>query len=365
MQHDKITPEMRQRYLGLSPCNLVRIILGERSDSDRDGDNVYTRAAAYFRDWIAGGVLARDPTPSFYAYFQHFSDPDTGERLVRTGFIGLGPVAEYSAGVVHRHEQTLSGPRKDRLELLRHTRAHFGQIFMLYPDRDRSVDSLLEKSAAHTPLAEVTEEYGCLHRLWRVSDPGTVAEIARRMADKKLIIADGHHRYETALAYSKECSLDSAQRVMMTFVNMHSPGLRILATHRLVSGLGNFDPDQFLNTLASAGRIERVDSGGEFKSRFSVIRPGTIRLGVAMAARASTFWRRRKVRACSTYPLSTIASWRECWHRRAGRGRGANLRYVRGIDAAPMSRASATPKLPCSFSQRRSSRWPKSLLAVG
>jgi uncharacterized protein (DUF1015 family) len=145
--YDKISPEMRQRYLQASPYNLVRIILGERQESDSDSDNVYTRAARHLADWIAQGILARDAEPALFAYFQEFTMPDSGERLVRKGFIGLGAVEEYSAGVVHRHEQTLSGPKKDRLELLRHTHAHFGQLFMLYPDPTGEIDRLLDEAA--------------------------------------------------------------------------------------------------------------------------------------------------------------------------------------------------------------------------
>ena len=138
---------MRSRYLALSPYNLVRVILGERGAQDSESDNVYTRAARYLDDWIACGVLAQDATPASYPYFQEFTVPDTGERLVRKGFIALGAVEDYSAGVVHRHEQTLSGPKKDRLELLRHTHAHCGQIFMLYPDPEGSIDALLDEAA--------------------------------------------------------------------------------------------------------------------------------------------------------------------------------------------------------------------------
>ena len=170
-----------------------------------------------------------------FPYFQEFTVPDTGERLVRKGFIALGAVEDYSAGVVHRHEQTLSGPKKDRLELLRHTHAHFGQIFMLYPDPAGAIDALLDEAAAAPPLAEVADEYGAVHRMWKIAD---AARIQQLMADKKLLIADGHHRYETALAFRNENpDLPGADRVMMTFVNMHSPGLKILATHRLVSGI--------------------------------------------------------------------------------------------------------------------------------
>ena len=117
--YDKINSRMQARYLTASPYNLVRVILGEKRDTDTAADNVYTRAAQYFEDWIQQGILARDPAPGFYAYFQDFEVPDTGERLTRKGFIGLGKVEDYSAGIVFRHEQTLSGPKKDRLQVLR------------------------------------------------------------------------------------------------------------------------------------------------------------------------------------------------------------------------------------------------------
>jgi len=257
--YDKISQEMQARYLALSPFNLVRLILGERFDSDSESHNVYTRASGFLKDWIDRGTLVREPEPCLFAYFQDFCVPDTGERLSRRGFIGLGAVEDYSAGVVHRHEQTLSGPKKDRLELLRHTLAHFGQIFMLYPDPERQVDRLLEESAQAKPTAAVTDEYGAEHRLWKIADRAQIDAIRSLMADKKLLIADGHHRYETALAFRNENpDLAGASRVMMTFVNMHSPGLKILATHRLVSGLVNFDAAGFLRRAGDHFAVEEV-----------------------------------------------------------------------------------------------------------
>ena len=257
--YDKITPAMRARYLSLSPYNLVRVILGERSLADSDTDNVYTRAARHLHDWIASGILARDREPGIFPYFHEFTVPDTGERLVRKGFIALGRVEDYSAHGVYRHEQTLSGPKKDRLELLRHTHAHFGQLFMLYPDRSASIDGLLDQAAADPPLAEVTDELGAVHRLWKIAEPAHIQEL---MVDKKLLIADGHHRYETALAFRNENpDLPGADRVMMTFVNMYSPGLKILATHRLVDGLpAQGFPDGFLRNAAASFQLDEVDS---------------------------------------------------------------------------------------------------------
>ena len=257
--YDKISPAMRSRYLSLSPYNLVRIILGERTAEDSDENNVYTRAAGYLRDWIAAGIFSRDGHPAIFPYFQEFALPDTGERLMRKGFIALGAVEDYAAGVVYRHEQTLSGPKKDRLELLRHTHAHFGQIFMLYADPAGTIDQLLDGAARTPPLVEVADEYGALHRLWEAADAASIQQL---MADRKLLIADGHHRYETALAFRNENpGLAGADRVMMTFVNMYSPGLKILATHRLVSGLPAQDfPDEFVRKAAGDFQIEEIDS---------------------------------------------------------------------------------------------------------
>jgi uncharacterized protein (DUF1015 family) len=187
--YDKITPDKQARYLDLNPHNLVRIILGPRTDGDNEHNNVYTRSAAFFEQWIAEGILVQDAEPALFAYFQEFAVPDTGERLVRKGFIGLGPVEEYSAGIVHRHEQTLSGPKKDRQELLRHTHAHFGQIFMLYPDRDLAIEPYLDGAASgSSPLLDVVDEYGTINRLWRIPNS---APIQKLMEDKKLLIADG------------------------------------------------------------------------------------------------------------------------------------------------------------------------------
>src|SRR5262249_42760373 len=144
---------------------------------------------------------------------------------------------------VFRHEQTLSGPKKDRLELLRHTHAHFGQLFMLYDDPELAVDKILDHAASSSkPATAFTDEYHVENRLWRISEPMIVQKIQDLMSNKKLLIADGHHRYETALAFRKESpGLHDAEKVMMTFVNMRSPGLEILATHRVVSGLAKFD----------------------------------------------------------------------------------------------------------------------------
>ncbi len=282
--YDKISPEMQARYLSLNPYNLVRIILGPRSESDSESDNVYTRAASYFRQWIEQGILVQEPEPALFAYFQEFTVPDAGVKAVRKGFIGLGAVEDYSAGVVHRHEQTLSGPKKDRMQVLEHTRAHFGQIFMLYPDREGAVDRLLDECSAGEPLTEVVDEYGTVHRLWRIAGSGRIEQIQAVMADKKLVIADGHHRYETALAFREaHPELEGAAWVMMTFVNMFSPGLKILATHRVLHGLEGFSADAFAAAAARHFEVRELASVDELRAAFAEPRAGKVRIGAAAA----------------------------------------------------------------------------------
>jgi len=264
--YDKITPAMQDRYYAASPYNLVRIILGKREAADDGRQNVYTRAAASFENWRRQGILQHDSEPALYPYAQRFISPGGTAQYERRGFIALGRLEDYSAGVVYRHEQTLAKPKADRLDLLRATRAHFGQIFMLYEDSSE-IDGLLATKAA--PIIEVTDEYGVLHRVWQVCDGAVLHSVCGKMRDKKLIIADGHHRYETALNYRNERRAASSaagaadapyEFAMMTFVNMNSTGLLVLPTHRVVHGLDAFLPESFRASVRTHFRVEEVDA---------------------------------------------------------------------------------------------------------
>jgi uncharacterized protein (DUF1015 family) len=269
---------MQQAYYQRSPYNLVRIILGlpELFDAER-GENVYTRAARDFRAWREQGVLVQEKEPVVLAYSQRFTVPGTTIVKERRGFIALGKLHEYADKVVFRHEQTLSKPKSDRLNLLKATQAHFGQIFMLYSDPAGTVESILYDGSGPAD-AELTDEYGVQHRLWRISDPAAINQLTTAMADRKLIIADGHHRYETALNYGKEFAAQdanggsraehSAQQLphpaypeaaaMMTFVNMDTDGLVILPTHRVVHGLQGFDGTRFLTEVEKYFAVEKL-----------------------------------------------------------------------------------------------------------
>jgi uncharacterized protein (DUF1015 family) len=264
--YDRVTPGMQERYYAASPYNLVRIILGRRESEDTASNNVYTRAAAYARKWRAEGILRQDASPSVYAYSQTFTAP-SGVSFERRGFIALGRVEDYSDKVVFRHEQTLSKPKADRLDLLRATRAHYEQLFLLYEDSGE-IDSLLTPGPNATPAIDVDDEYGVAHRVWQISDPVVIASVQDRMRDKKLVIADGHHRYETALNFRNECRAaagwgSNAQApyefVMLTFVNMNDPGLLVLPTHRVVHSLDSFSVDEFQKSSRRFFEVEEID----------------------------------------------------------------------------------------------------------
>ncbi len=306
--YDKITPAMQERYYQASPYNLVRIVLGKRLPEDGEAENVYTRAAASFQNWRQTGVLRRDPEPSIYRYSQTFLVPGgvpggiLGDqaRVERRGFIALGRIEDYSAGIVFRHEQTLAKPKADRLDLLRANRAHFGQIFMLYSGAGK-VDALLDSAAAPdiAPDIEVTDEYDVVHRVWKISDRSVIAAVQEQMRDRKLIVADGHHRYETAVTYRNERRADADKdrravagtgsgvpapydSVMMTFVDMDRPdkdrpdkdrpGLVILPTHRVVFGLPSFSAAQFQAEARKFFNVEEADAGIDAARATAILR---------------------------------------------------------------------------------------------
>jgi uncharacterized protein (DUF1015 family) len=303
--YDKITPAMQEAYYQVSPFNLVRIILGKR-EPDEDNNNVYTRAADCFRDWRRQGIFLQDAQPSLYAYSQKFRLPGDPTEYERRSFIAIGDIEEYSANVVFRHEQTLSKPKADRLNLLQATRAHFGQIFMLYSDSGE-IDSLLATNTA--PDIEVTDEYRVVHRVWKISDSAIIDLVRSNMRDKKLIIADGHHRYETALTYRNQRRAEAEstmpsfprersqtatmvhtasdvaayERVMMTFVNMNSPGLVILPTHRVVHSLASFSSGDFHRKARTYFDVEELGSRVDAQQATSRLREAG-RRGTALLA---------------------------------------------------------------------------------
>ncbi len=303
--YDKISPSMQQAYYDRSPYNLIRVILGKREATDTDAANVYTRAAASLQDWRREAVLVEEREPALFGYAQRYTVPGTGEVRERRGLICLGHLYDYAEEVVYRHEQTLSKPKSDRLSLFKATRTYCEQIYMLYSDPAFTVEHLVfgNKSGEPTvaPDETVTDEYGVVHSVWKVTDPHVLNLLVGALQDKKLIIADGHHRYETSTTYARERAAELGVPVttqqsgkteraagdadespsndadlhtgpqlpappfpeaamMMTLVNTDAPGITILPTHRIVYGLKDFSPEAFLQRAAEFFDISTIET---------------------------------------------------------------------------------------------------------
>jgi uncharacterized protein (DUF1015 family) len=299
--YDKITPAMQQAYYDASPYNLIRVILGKHHPADNDTENVYTRAAATLTDWRAEGILKPEPEPALYGYSQTYSNPNQKEEILeRRGFIALAQLHDYADQIIYRHEQTFPKHKSDRLALFKATRAYCEQIYMLYSDPTFTAEHIIFDSGA-APELEITDEYSVVHRVWKLTDPVLIQKVLDTMADKKLIIADGHHRYETSTTYmherAAELGLNPAatpksdaglpapafpeqaiavpaekpdQRIpspafpeaamMMTFVNMDAPGITILPTHRVAFNLPNFNGREFAARAADFFTVSEISS---------------------------------------------------------------------------------------------------------
>ncbi len=244
--YDVIDEQMQKALYAKNPCNVVRLILGADQPDDNERENRYSRAAQSLQEFIASGALKPEPAECMYAYVQDF---DAGGRHCRRGgLVALGKISDFGSGV-QPHEKTLEGPKADRLKLTRATGAQFGQLFMLYDDPEKTAENIIAAVAARAALLDFDDDNGVRHRLFLIDDPGDIGDLTEMMADKMIVIADGHHRYETALNYYAETGDPAAQYCMMTLVNMRNEGLIVLPTHRLVSALADFDIDDLIGKI--------------------------------------------------------------------------------------------------------------------
>ncbi len=244
--YDVISPAQQQQLYEKNKYNIVRIIKGKTTPSDNDNNNQYTRAADYLNNWIKEGVLEQDSTETIYAYIQDFQLAGTG--LQRFSFIALARLEEFGE-TVRPHEETFDDPKIDRLNLKRATIAKLGLVFMLYEDREKVADKIVENAAGEKPLIDFRDDQNVRHRLFAITDQDNIKAIAKMMLDKKCIIADGHHRYETALNYLRQSNNPAAKYQMLAFTNTCQEGLVVLATHRLVGNLENFNMDKLIADL--------------------------------------------------------------------------------------------------------------------
>ncbi len=276
--YDVISAELQEDLYRRSPFNIVRLILGKQEKTDSESDNRYVRAARDFDAWQQQEVLRRDPEPSIYLYDQEYP-LETGESVVRQGIIALTRIEDFSSGMVKPHEKTLSGPKADRLKLTRACGANFSPIFSLYSDPCCVLESLNRREKEGAPEIEVVDDDGVKHRLWPVTDPLLIAKAQNLIDNKPLFIADGHHRYETALNYRDEMrekhpgytGKELFNYVLMYFSNMDDKGMLIFPTHRLIHGIERFNLGELVSNLKDYFEVEQVEfNPSEEKGRTEV-----------------------------------------------------------------------------------------------
>jgi uncharacterized protein (DUF1015 family) len=251
--YDVIDAEQRAELEARSPYNVVRIDLPT-------GDDPYAEAARVLHQWRQEGVVVQDAQPALWALEQDYTGPD-GERRTRRGFLARVRVDNYGAGRIRPHERTHPGPKEDRLKLTRATQANLSPIFSLFSDPDGAAWSTLESHRAPQPWGQATDDDGTVNRMWRVEAPEATDAVKRTINDAELLIADGHHRYETARVYADEIGGEGPHRyVLMCLVALEDPGLTVFPTHRLLRGLRPDQHEALANALKHDFDVERLES---------------------------------------------------------------------------------------------------------
>ena len=286
--YDVISEAERVALAAKSPYNFVRLILPQG-----DGDEKYARAASELQRWLDEGILRRDQRRALYRYHQRF---ESGGRVFnRKGFIARIRLHRFEERVVLPHERTLSGPKLDRLKLKRACRTHLSQVFALYSDPARNVDAEFAEVESEPPHIEATAGDGVVHRIWRLVDQVAQERVAAAMADKKVYIADGHHRYETMLALRDELRpqvrspRSSVEYGSIFLAGMEDPGLLVLPTHRVVHGLGGFGLPRFLDRLRARFEIEELRPAGADALRARLAEKGRTAASFVLASGARLF----------------------------------------------------------------------------
>jgi uncharacterized protein (DUF1015 family) len=264
--YDVIDPALQQALYDRSPYNVVRLILNKEQPGDDERENRYSRAARFLREWLADDVLVRDSAQSLYVYSQDFEVE--GRRHTRRGFLARVRLEPFGAGRIYPHEETMAGPKADRLRLFHATGMNLSPVFGLYPDLDGAVAARLDAAVGRAPPLRATDHLGVVSNLWPVSDQQAVSAVAGALGPKPVFIADGHHRYETGLRYLEERraagDADAAsERILMMLVGMSEPGLLILPTHRIISGLPPLDADRLTSFLGTHFQMAKVGVGAQ------------------------------------------------------------------------------------------------------
>ena len=269
--YDVIGPELQDALYDKHPNNVIRLILDRILPTDDEANNRYTRSAKTLADWKASNIVVQEPEPAFYVYHQVYTVGD--REYCRKGFMCGVKADPFGEGLVFPHEQTLSGPKADRLMLTTTCKMNFSQVFGLYPDETHKIQKLLDDAVADLTPLEATDHLGVLNRLWVVTDKAVLAAVQKEMEKLPVFIADGHHRYETACNYRKQIRdmgeltpEHPANYVLMMCIAMDDPGLIVLPTHRLFPGVPEWTTDELMGKLGKLFHVKRVGEGPEAAS---------------------------------------------------------------------------------------------------
>jgi uncharacterized protein (DUF1015 family) len=287
--YDVISPADQRRYYQQDPHNVVRLIAGELYPTDSPADNKYTRAASFFQQWLAEGILRRESSPSLYVYGHRFVDPVTGQARERRGILGVVELEPFGRGVLP-HEQTHARAKADRLSLTRAVVANLSPVFALYEDPQSAVGPIIAPAMAESPRLSLTGDDGDQHTVWSITGAEEVDKLAAVFSASRLYIADGHHRYETALNFRNKQRVEHPNAppdaafnfVLMLLVDVADPGLTILPTHRLLHDFERFDPA----LIARLSRHHRVTARRDRAALLAAMQEPTPdhRIGIAVAS---------------------------------------------------------------------------------
>lgn len=258
--YDQITDEMEKEYKKRSSYSFVNLVLTHYADG-HDRNKEYENAKNCVEIWLRDRIFVQDKEDSIYPYFQEFSLE--GNNCIRKGFLCRLRLEELGKSNILPHEKTLSKPKEDRLNLTRITKKDFEPVFLLYADPKNTVMDMIEKKCKDKPIVDVKDDRGVTHKLWKISDIDTIKKIASALKEAIFVIADGHHRYETAYTYLQEIGEAGTEHPanfkMVTLVNIQDPGLVILPTHRLVMNLGDFKTDNFIKKTGDYFEVKKID----------------------------------------------------------------------------------------------------------
>ena len=265
--YDVIDQQQQDSLFKKHPCNFIRLELNREEPGDPSAETKYERAAGFWKHWRLDGILRQEHEDALYVYSQEFEW--AGQKYVRSGFLGRVRLEDFGTGNIFPHEQTLSAPKADRLKLIRATKANLSPIFGLYPDENASVQQILDDTCLTLTANVATDHLGVIHRIWVVTDHTVIGRVKAGLRDLPVFIADGHHRYETALNYRRELQaagklnddMAAPNFALMMLVGMQDPGLQILPTHRLVSGLPNITSAELQKCLSAQCEIEVIGIG--------------------------------------------------------------------------------------------------------